>query len=517
MKLNTEILFANLSKHVPAQLRGVREKGLHLGRPEYYLAEERVFRAGRLYVLRGEQLPQRPAIEKGAAVLCVGKSMYLPYYLEFCGVIQIMERIDLSRIFNLLTEIYNKYDDWNDELHTILNTSGQIKEMITCSQSVFDNPLLVLDANFHFLFHSDYSRIDMAQWEKSLQRHSGDGELPLPLLNAFLEHAELSTDKTEAMLINILDSSTLCVNLFQNREYSGCLIVDYRRRKHLPSDDALAEHLARLIEMALGKYTTTSPGSRSSLRSILQGLVNGLADMEQKWVLEGHQNNVEYICAKTQFSRRLAQLPIGYMCSVVEKTFPNSVAFEQEGAIVCFIETGALLEKDKTYLQVFRDYVSPMFASLRFDIGISDPFRDIYSAQLYYLQACSALENGRLFAPAEHFYLFQDYALTELIINALGKFPVEMYYSDGFRKLLEHDAASSVSYIETLRTYLDKNMSITKTTASLYINRSTLLERIARIKRELGVDLQDANERLRLQFLLKALEMQEELQRKSAQ
>lgn len=231
-------------------------------------------------------------------------------------------------------------------------------------------------------------------------------------------------------------------------------------------------------------------------------------------MLEGRQSGLEYICAKTQFSRRLAQLPVGYMCSVVEKTFPNSAAFEQEGAIVCFIETGALLEKDKSYPQVFREYITPMFASLHFDIGISDPFQDIYSAQLYYLQACSALENGRIFAPSEHIYLFQDYALTEMIVNAMGRFPLEMYYSDGFRKLLEHDAASSVSYVETLRTYLDKNMSITKTTASLYINRSTLLERIARIKRELEVDLQDPNERLRLQILLKALQIQEDMQKR---
>ena len=89
---------------------------------------------------------------------------------------------------------------------------------------------------------------------------------------------------------------------------------------------------------------------------------------------------------------------------------------------------------------------------------------------------------------------------------------MELYYSDGFRRLVEHDKTSNVSYVETLRTYLEKNMSITKTTASLYINRSTFLERIARIKRELGVDLQTPDERLRLEILLKALKIQEAMQ-----
>lgn len=141
-------------------------------------------------------------------------------------------------------------------------------------------------------------------------------------------------------------------------------------------------------------------------------------------------------------------------------------------------------------------------------VGASDFFQDIYRSQLYYLQACSALDNGRLFEPGKRFYRFQDHALTELIINALGKLPIEMYYSDGFRRLVEHDVGSTVSYIETLRAYLDKNMSITKTTAILYINRSTLLERIGRIKRELGTDLKDPDERLRLEILLKAMEIQ---------
>ena len=512
MKLNVEIIFDKFREQVPARLVGVREKELHLGRPEYYLGAGHTFYSGKLYVLRGEQLPQRPAIEKGAAILCIGKSMYLPYYLEQCGVIQITEKVELPLMFNLLTEIYNKYDAWNEELQSVLNASGQIRDMVSCSQKIFGNPILVLDANFHFLVHSDYSGIDLAEWEKTLSRHSGDGDLPLPLLGAFLEHGELSTEETDAMLINILDSSTLCVNLFQNKVYSGCLIVDYRQRAHRPSDDALAKYLAGRIEMALRQYSSASSGGRSSLRSVLQGLVNGLSDMEQKWVLEGRQSGQEFICTKTQFSRRLAQLPIGYICSVVEKTFPNSAAFEQDGAIICFVETAALLETGKSCLQVFQRHVTSMFSTLNFDIGISDPFRDIYSAQLYYLQACSALENGKIFAPEEHFYLFQDYALTELIINAMGRFPVELYYSDGFRRLVEHDKASNVSYVETLRTYLEKNMSITRTTASLYINRSTFLERIARIKRELGVDLQTPDERLRLEILLKALKIQEAMQ-----
>ena len=66
----------------------------------------------------------------------------------------------------------------SEELQTVLNTSGQIRDMVLCSQKIFDNPILVLDANFHFLVHSDYSGIGLAEWEKALFRHPDDGDLP---------------------------------------------------------------------------------------------------------------------------------------------------------------------------------------------------------------------------------------------------------------------------------------------------------------------------------------------------
>ena len=44
------------------------------------------------------------------------------------------------------------------------------------------------------------------------------------------------------------------------------------------------------------------------------------------------------------------------------------------------------------------------------------------------------------------------------------------------------------------------------------ILKDTVRPELARIKRELGIDLQDPDERLRLQILLKAMQIQEAMQ-----
>ncbi len=516
MKLNTDIISFNLPGSLAAEIKGIREKTLHLGRPEYYLGEEQSFLSGHLYIAKGEHLPSRPKIEKGSAVICVGDSLYLPYYLERCGVIHVKSKIDLPRLFNMLTSIYNKYDQWNEELVRILNTSASVGEMLACSQEIFKNPIFVLNASFQYIAHSGYSSLASAEWNIASVKQ-GD-ELALPMLSKFLELHELSTDVKEPMLLNLLDSSTLNVNLFEDGAYNGCLTIDYRHRPYHAADYALAEHLARMVELALKKYSSAATNERSALRHVFHDVIEGLPIAPgQRWVLEAVQRTRVYICVKIQFSSRLAQLPVGYMCSALEKEFPKSVAFEYDGAIVSFIETQALRNNGRNCHQVLRERITPLISSMNFDIGVSDPFSDIYGAQLYYLQACAALENGRLFEPQEHFYLFQNYALTELIINALGKLPVEMYFTDGLRRLARHDLSSAVSYIQTLRAYLENNMSISKTARKLFISRSTLIERISRIKRDLNTDLSDPDERLMFLILLKALDIQNKLQMKPEQ
>ena len=99
--------------------------------------------------------------------------------------------------------------------------------------------------------------------------------------------------------------------------------------------------------------------------------------------------------------------------------------------------------------------------------------------------------------------------LMELLSNALGGLPAEAYYPAGLKKLLAHDAVSGVSYLETLRVFLEENLNYNRTAEVLYIHRSTLTDRISRIQRELGLDLSDPNERLQLMILFKAMEIDE--------
>ena len=209
---------------------------------------------------------------------------------------------------------------------------------------------------------------------------------------------------------------------------------------------------------------------------------------------------------------RYAQIPVDYVCSKFDSVFPGSITFENRANIISFIETDPLEKESGCEAELLRR-IDLLVGTMDLKVGLSAPFTDPYSARQYYSQAKAALENGLLFHPETTCYNFDDYALTELILNAQSDLPLDLYFSDGLRGLLDHDRDAPISYIETLRVYLSQNMNVTRTAAELFIHRSTLLERLSRIARELGEDLEDPDVRLRLQILLKALEMQDTVQK----
>ncbi len=100
--------------------------------------------------------------------------------------------------------------------------------------------------------------------------------------------------------------------------------------------------------------------------------------------------------------------------------------------------------------------------------------------------------------------MFEDSILQLLLKNALKGVPAKYYYTEGLTRLADHDASSQVSYIDTLKAYLDNNCSIAETARALHLHRSSLIDRIWRITQTLGGDLNDPAARLTLQIVLYA-------------
>lgn len=509
MKLNAEILYEELKMSCRVEMIGYHDQELSLMRPEFLYGEQKELLAGHLYILTGDRLSRRTLCQKGAVLVAAGELPQLSFLTDRCCFLMVKSETDVFSLFNQVQQIYNKYDAWSEALSGILQGSLSIDEMASLSSSIFRNPVLVLDSRFRFLARGGYEGLENVV---EAFEDPDSVELSINALDQFLEEHEPLLNVRDPLLLNIRDTSTLSLNLFDQDEYTGSISIEYRNHPHRKCDIPLLSYFSGFVLSAIRKNSAGIMNDRSVLRRVFLDLINGLpVDTAHRKYLETAPINKKYQCLVIQINSRFAQIPVDYIIRKVDNIFSSSITFENRSAIISFVESkeGEGFEK---WQQELEEKISLLVGTMDLKVGLSSHFSDPFAARSYYLQALSALENGLRIHPDDIVYRFSTYVLNELIHNAQSDLPLDIYYSDGFRKLMEHDADSSVSYVDTLRTYLNNNMAVTKTARDLFIHRSTLLERLERIKEITGEDYLDPDVRLRQQIILKALEFRKQEQ-----
>jgi len=506
MKLNADIIYETLKTWYPVQMYGAKENGLTLSRPEFHMDDDINFLAGHLYLATAEHLPARPQIEKGAVLVCIGEPLRMKYYTDRMTLMIIRGRFDFFSVYHSVQQIFDQYDAWNEELFELFKQDADIQKIVEISVPVFGHPISVLDSSFHILaaagFHANPEYRNIGNAGDSLDQND---------LEEFLNYAEMSTDIREPLLLDMGEAFSLAVNLFDKASiYIGCLCIICRKDSFKHGTESLAAYLGRLLEKSLERNPALLSNDQNTLRQILKELV------EERPIRPAHramlhtiQAQKHYVCVSLHVISKYSQIPTSYICNVFEKNFLGCTAFSYKHSVVAFIDLSSLYDKTSQYRDALNARLDPMLKSMKLFAGISNDFSNLYDVRMHYLQAEIAIENGLLTTPNSSKYYFSSFVLMEMITNSMGGLPVEMYYTNGLRNLFEHDKVSSVSYFETLKVFLEENMNFTSTAELLYIHRSTLVDRIARIERELGIDLKDYNERLHLQIIMKALELRQ--------
>lgn len=500
MKLNADIIFAGLQDVFPAELHGFHRPDLTIQRPEFYVDSWSPMLSGHFYILPQSEFPQNLKLEPGCIILCCDHMPVPHHLLDKSCVIRLKQKNDPFTVMNVLTQIFDRYTQWFEKLHQIVETTADISEMTDITSQILRNPVMVLDSEFRYLTTAGYD-------DAKSSGKNGSSVLSFTALNQYLETTDMELNVTDPIHLKLQGHEVLSYNLFDAGEYAGSVTIEYRNRPYNPGDKPLIRLFAHYLMLAMRQHFQLLSSGHSLLRKSFRTLLEGLSLTAEDQDHLKHMNLPEHWrCMVLQPCQKLSQVPASYVCDQLESKLSECVAFPYKNAIAAFLHAESPINSTSSRENFIQD-ISGKLETENFKIGVSSLFSDLSTVPWHYKQSIAALENGRLFDPDWTFYFFEEYALDELIINSTGDEPLEMYYSDGLKKLFEHDASSSTSYIDTLRTYLNNNMNVTATAEQLYIHRSTLMERLTRIKRELWDDLSDPDIQLRLRIILKSLEL----------
>ena len=492
MKLNADIIYNELSALYDAEITGPRCSELNLSRPEFYMDSEIDFPANQLLLATVEHLPKRPRIQENSVLVCIGDGFTLNYYKERMCLIIIRSRADFFKVYLSIQRIFDKFDAWEKNILHDLIAGRSIRDIVADSAQIFSGPIYLLDKSFRIIASSVDS--DDLNWART-----GKGTLNSDAVSKYLSGQDMMLDRKDVIRIDLYDNKVLCMNLFnRSGSYEGCVVIAVKKNDFIDGEDKLVEYLADCLQLAIARNPYIINDTDSSLKAAIENLIEEMPlTHSQRLVLASSNGRTCYRCIFMRYNRHQNRLPLSYICDIFEDAFEESFAFVYDHAVVAFVNTDLLKSsKDADYLPELNRKISASIAKIGLSAGISGEFSDLFNIRLYYLQAQSAIENGQLLAPDESFF------------NSLGGLPLETYFPAGFRRLLEHDKDSGLSYLETLKVFLEENMSYTSAARRLFVHRSTLIDRISRIERDLGIDLSDPDRRLLLEILLKAIDLE---------
>ncbi len=142
--------------------------------------------------------------------------------------------------------------------------------------------------------------------------------------------------------------------------------------------------------------------------------------------------------------------------------------------------------------------------------GLSAPSTQPARARETYQEALNALRVGKALSKTGGCWVYPELGFW----NYLNELPGELREKDPYfqivKKIDQYDRDNATHLLATLEIYLDHSQSLVQAANHLYIHRNTLCQRLERIQKLWGLDLDTPNSRLSILLAIKNLRLNPE-------
>lgn len=499
MKLTMELLRDALETACTVARADLEEGCPPLGRPLFYESGMAV-EAGRLYLSA-----------EGAESLC--RRGVCTVYLEGAepagpGGSSLCLRESRQTVLNQLQKLYDRYDQWEEELERTVLSRGTLLSLLQSSYSIFRNPILVLSQDFHILAQVG-APVELPDPELGGDRGAESIELYTALQQDAIYQQMLDSAGPFLYPAHILGWRSWNLNL-RIPGRTGCRITVAERDRELRSGDAyllsiLAPYVSFLLEQARAmEESRSTSGLRSLFHQILSDRTADYMDMSSRLSRMDWGPEDRYFCLVLRSPyQEEDNASAKLVCSQLENRYPGCCGLIYEGEIVVFFD----LERCGAEQEAIQAEMAYFIRESFLKAGYSRLLQGHSNLRRQYVQARLALDVGERISPYLWIHQFNSIAFPYLLEQATRRLPGKLLCHEKLLVLQEYDAQQKTEYMRTLRTYLDLHLNAVATAKDLFIHRSTLLYRLDKIKTILESDLDDPEELLYLSISFRLLDM----------
>ena len=137
--------------------------------------------------------------------------------------------------------------------------------------------------------------------------------------------------------------------------------------------------------------------------------------------------------------------------------------------------------------------------ALPMTVGIGEVARGVGELHTSYRQARRAIEIGRAFSPERTVHVYRG-MLLERFLSDLSPETAEHYHGLLFNRSTARLFSEEMLY--TIEMFFKKDLNLSDTARQLYIHRNTLVYRLDKVQRQIGLDLRNFEDAVTFKMLL---------------
>lgn len=405
-------------------------------------------------------------------------------------------------LLNKIQRIFRMFQEWEIALYELMSQNAPLSKFGDATLPYLTNPICLYSAGLQNIFFSERKK------PKQLRIFQNGDEMQ------YLADDEIAGLRLDPDFIKSVDAvipgmfpdeffgyRILFDNLRVNGLYIARIMVLEVDRPIRQSDCAILRRLAEILLAVIVRMELNINSHPQNLDKHIIGLIEkesiGESEMEEVLTPLFWKPSDTYFCVLIPTSKYDKAInTVSTLFIKLESSISESVAIPYQTNIFLLVN----LTRSTSDREAILSNLAYLLRENLLKAGISITFRNLWQLSDYYDQAESALYMGSILDPTQWLYRFENYALHHLLLHARGGHCIESLCPTGLQALMKYDEKHNRQYTQSLRVYLEENMSVTAAIRRLFIQRSTFLYQLKRIYEISGLDLDD--HKVRFQLLL---------------
>ena len=428
------------------------------------------------------------------------------------GIVVIQKNMETHLLFNMVQRVFVRMNNWSMSLDRSIFASEGIQSLLDLSESIFKNHISVIDGSYKLMAWTKGIETD-DYVTNVLLKHGYHPQETVYLFQKLRRIEEFEKNKGLIVSNDRITSEYVTVKkVFHSSGTVSSIIVMICCGRDATA--GLLEIFQYLIDKI--KYYIDRDMSDESNKAAARALITD--------ILSDTIGTAEEVKARAQYARLSFvenyracvfcfpdsnNMPIRKTIYMISSVLPNATTFSFERNIVVLLTEQPDETTDLPWIDRFKGKLAdirPYLEEFGFICGISNVFKNLLGCGTAYMQGLKAAQTALQLKPLtqggkEKIFTFEDvwihYVLSDQVRPNQKLFKNSSLFST-MRCIRRYDREHGTDVMNILKLYLENDCKASAVGRIMHMHRNTVLYHIERIKENLGVSLDDPEEKLKL-------------------